>query len=478
MPQMANEKASRNTSGQERKKAAPGDVDRQSGRPSVNWEPLSSAALRVRDYLGNKLPERWMRLTAAALALVLAGSAVLGVVFRSHTGVQTEVAHITSYAETIDTTGVSVRDEMVLSVSQNKGYAVKAVDDGEKVSQGQPLFNVFRSEEMAAAYTRLKEIDREIDELKSMATAADGNPDTVKNIEKVVDRQMMTLNENVCRSDLHDVAKLRNDITYLLNKRLIAMRKVEDYQNRIQALEAEKASLSRSSPQTLSSVESPAAGYYNDACDGFEEVLTPSVLEGLTNSRLQKLLSQRQDTSGSTGRLIQSFVWYLVCPVPKDKAEDCLSVGSPYTLLLPYSATGSMEATLQSLNEEENSDTVLAVFRCSSLVSELCHIRQQPVSIRIHAYRGFEIKRSALHVEIREKEVRDENHLVIGHQAERVPIVYVVVAGQLFSRRVDIVYAGKDTVICRQHTGESGYLAMYDEVVTEGENLYEQKIIG
>ena len=199
MPQMANEKASRNTSGQERKKAAPGDVHRQSGRPSVNWEPLSSAALRVRDYLGNKLPERWMRLTAAALALVLA---------------------------------VSVRDEMVLSVSQNKGYAVKAVDDGEKVSQGQPLFNVFRSEEMAAAYTRIKEIDREIDELKSMATAADGNPDTVKNIEKVVDRQMMTLNENVCRSDLHDVARLRNDITYLLNKRLIAMRKVEDYQNR------------------------------------------------------------------------------------------------------------------------------------------------------------------------------------------------------------------------------------------------------
>lgn len=447
------------------------------GRRTVGGKESPGQEFTVKSVWKRYVQKRWFRVATvvaiAFMAILFGFQLYLGY----YSNVKTEVVRLTTYSETIDVEGVAIRDEIPLSAAVG-GLAVGAVKDGEKVSKGQAIVNIFGSDKAAAAYRRVTEIDREIEELKGMVTASEDSAEAVANIEKILDEQIMKLNAEVYDHDLSDVAEIKNNLSYLMNKRLVAMRKVEDYGDRIEELEREKQSLENTYSQKPSSVTAPSSGYYVNALDGYEDQLKTNMLDTLTAESLSDILSRKPAaTDNGSGKLMQNFVWYLACPVSQKKAEDYLAVGSVYTLILPYSETGSMQATLAYLNREENSDKVLAIFKCSSLGSELSHIRRQPVRIQIRSYEGYSVKKSALHVTVSQVEDKDKEGNVIGTHEERHPIVYVVIAGQLFSRRVDILYNGDKTVICSAKTEGSNYLAMYDEVVTEGKGLYERKIV-
>ncbi len=447
------------------------------GKTTENGQEPPAQESTVKSVWEEYTRKPWFRVVACVAAGFVAILFGFQLYLRYYSNVKTEVVRLTTYSETIDVEGISIRDEVPLPAAVG-GLSVGAVEDGEKVAKGQAIVNIFGSDKAAEAYRRVTEIDREIEELQGMVTASEDSAEAVTNIEKILNEQIMKLNADVYNHDLSEVTEIKNNLSYLMNKRLVAMRKVEDYDGRIEELEREKQSLESAYPQNPSSVTAPSSGYYVNALDGYEEKLRTSMLDTLTASGLSDILSRKPDgTDNGSGKLVQNFVWYLACPVPQKEAEDYLATGSVYTLILPYSETGSMQATLLYLNREENSDKVLAVFRCSSLGAELSHIRRQPVKIQIRSYEGYSVKKSALHVTVSQVEDTDEEGNVIGSHEERYSIVYVVIAGQLFSRRVDILYNGDKTVICSAKTEGSNYLAMYDEVVTEGKGLYERKIV-
>lgn len=438
-----------------------------------------NADMTVRDLLHRYLDKFWVRLGAGLLALLLAAFLVYQLYLRFYTSIKAETVRITTYSETIDVEGTAFRSEIAIGGSVS-GAAVAAVRNGEKVLKGQPVIHLFHSAAEAEAYERIGEIERQITELEGMVTASEDSANAVRNIENMLSEQMTQLAILDGKTDMSALAECRSEIAYLLSKRLVAMRKVENYQERIDALTAEKTSLAASYSQAPATVNAPSAGYYVNSLDGYEEALDPALLSTMTAKQLKNILTEKHTPSSSnTGKLLRDFTWYLACPVPATEAKDTLAIKSSYTLLLPYSKTGSMQAQLVYLNEDENdANTVLAVFKCTSLVSELCDIRTQPVKIQIRSFTGFKIPKSAQHVHIGTKDETDEDGNVLYTYEERYPCVYAVVGHQLYSRRIDVLYKGDDFLICSASSEPgSGGLLLYDEIITEGKNLYAGKII-
>lgn len=419
----------------------------------------------------------WVKVALGMFGVLLAVLVIYQLYLRVYTHIQTETATITTYSETIDTEGIAIRDETAIGGTVNDS-SVSAVKNGAKVLKGQPVINIFSSSKAAAAYERIDEIDRQIQELESMVTASEDSANAVKNIENLLGEQMAVLSGYDGKADMSRLGDVKGEVSYLLSKRLVAMRKVENYQDRIDALTREKESLEASYSQQPATVNAPSSGYYVNSLDGYENLLNTSMLNGLTVDKLTQIMSQKVSVpETSAGKLLKDFTWYLACPVPAEEAKDHLVVGTPYTLLLPYSQTGSLRATLTHLNEGDGKK-VLAIFQCTSLVSELCEMRSQPVKIQIHSYKGFLLKKSALHVRVREMEEHDENGKLLYTYEARYPCVYTKVGSQLYYKRVDILYNNDKFVICNSDSEQgSGYLALYDEVVTEGKGLYAGKII-
>ncbi len=54
--------------------------------------------------------------------------------------------------------------------------------------------------------------------------------------------------------------------------------------------------------------------------------------------------------------------------------------------------------------------------------------------------------------------------------------VFIVRGDSLVFKKVNVVYWGEGYVICSQETDDD-YLKLYDEIVTEGKDLYDGKVI-
>ena len=436
----------------------------------------------IKDVTAKYLPKFSVRLTASIISAIVAGLLVYQVFMSLYVDYSTEKVTISPYLETIDVEGIAIRDEYLIEGSLSK-TSVKVINNGDKVSKGEAIVNIFSSTSEAEAYERVSEIDRETGELRSMVTASEDSVNTVELIGKQLDLKMVDLNDAARRKDMSSAAALKDEISYLLNKRLVAMRQVEDYNSRIEQLEKEKEELQQKYSKEPKTVTAPDSGYFTDSCDGYETLLNTSMVADLTVDKLNEIMNKEVKPSEKTiGKLVGSFTWYLACPVPA-KDSDFLIKDSIYTLYLPYSKTESIKAVLQCVNKVDGQDTFLALFRCSSLASELCTVRSQPVKIVKCSYEGFAIQKSALHAGVKYQTHRNPHpeedfprgHLVYVTQTT-YPSVYVLVAGQIREKEVNIIYGTDKLVICTPIKGDQ-FLSLGDTVVIAERGLYNGKIV-
>lgn len=452
------------------------------GRNKTGFESARQGST-VREVVRKYLPRLRVRLIASAMAAIVVGVLASQIYMSLYVRYTTQLVTVSPHLETIDVEGVAIREEILLE-GKLSNTSVKAVQNGDKVCKGEAIINIYSSTGEAAAYERLAQIDNELDVLNSMITASEDSANAVDSISRQLDSRMADLNTCAEQRNLNDIAKLKSDISYLLNKRLVVMRQVEDYDARIKQLKQESESLRQKYSRQPKTVNAPESGYFVDTCDGYEKLLTPSGIDSLTVEKLDKIMNGKVSAPEKVvGKLVGSFSWYLACPVSAIDG-DFLTEEATYTLYLPYSRTEKIKAVLHRLNKVEGEDQYLAIFRCSTLVSELCTVRTQPVKIQKCLYEGYTIKKSALHAGVRDV-VHKNNHpdddFPRGHLVyvtrTTYPSVYAIVAGQVREKEVDIVYGTDKIVICSPKHDGGDYLSLYDEVVLEERGLYDGKIV-
>ena len=190
-------------------------------------------------------------------------------------------------------------------------------------------------------------------------------------------------------------------------------------------------------------------GSENDA--DYAAVLTasPETVTSLLNT-------QPHAVSGSAGKLITQFNWYLLCVVD-DADASLLTLGQKINITFSGYSGGTIRMQLVAVNKGENDETAL-VFRSNLMNSEIASLRYENVKICLEEYSGYAVDRTALRT-------------VDGEVG-----VYVQLGNLVRFRKVEIVYSD-DTIILASAGSGNGYLRLYDEIITEGTDLYDGKII-
>lgn len=70
----------------------------------------------------------------------------------------------------------------------------------------------------------------------------------------------------------------------------------------------------------------------------------------------------------------------------------------------------------------------------------------------------------------------NEKNITVEYEAEQVG-VYVLWGTEVVFRYVDVLYSRDGITVVKNKTGESKYLKLYDDVIIEGRNLYDGKIV-
>ncbi|MDR0314772.1 MAG: hypothetical protein LBH71_02345 [Oscillospiraceae bacterium] len=372
--------------------------------------------------------------------------------------VKTQVAYEHTIYDSADTEIFVVRDEKYLIKNAN-GTIVPIVEDGKRVANGQEVAIVFSNNDAAANYIRINELETSISRYKKLAAQAESFTIDIETIDNDINLRLLAYLDVISSGKLEQIkdgsAALRDKMT----TRQTATGVQIDFNSKISELTKQLDKLKKKSSDHKS-ITADQAGYYINRVDGFETLVPYGKAESLSVSDIERIqkAKEKQTPSNAMGKLVNDFDWYLVCNVDS-KNIGSLSIGDTIKVFLPFASTSEIFAQVASLNGG-NSPKTAVILRCNHMDSQLANLRKQTASLIFNEHTGLKVPISAVRV-----------------NADGEKGVYVLMGNMVKFRKIEVTYTSDDFIIASKKNSEDGYLKQYDNVIFEGSDLFDGKIV-
>lgn len=395
------------------------------------------------------------------LAGLLATAVVLYIAYQvfSSTGndYRTELAVNASVKQTADGEAYVLREE-VLVTSSLSGTVVSLAADSEHVTGGDAVAVVFASETDAENYLRMEEIKEEISRYETLSRQANLQAMDIASLNSDVKNDCTRLLELTDRGELSGVKDYINDFRDSVTSLQISTGAVLSFDDKLTALRAEEASLS-SSYSTSNRITAPVSGYYVNSADGYEGVIPYNSVDELTEESINSALASSPVATSADvkGRLITAFRWYILTVVDTKYVGD-IEIGQKIYVDFPDAGITDLPVKVYSVGDK-NAEKTKLIFECSLMNPSLASLRIEKINVVFENYTGCKLSNSAIRV------------------VDGVQGVYTVTGGIVSFKKICPVYSNDSYTISAAPAGESGYLRLYDSIITEGVDLYDGKLI-
>lgn len=410
----------------------------------------------------------------AALAYV--GSRVMQVLNPPNTY---ETALLCTVADAVESEGVLLFEETLVPGGGNLGYLVA---DGERVSAGTVVAEVYADPSQSALRTQLTELAAQIALLeKSQNTTSTQIDSLLKERTTALYDLMEALDRGA-----YETTQAGGE-AYLLaqNKLGVTTGDVADFTAQIAQLQAQAAALQAQlgAPAQLTS---PVTGYFIGAQSTRQLRASAADIRSLDAAGLNALLQQGADTllEGCAGKVISSFTWYYCGVCSAKEGEKLLGAsGKPLSKKIQIRFPGQVEmpltAQLTEVDIDEASGLARFVVRCDSINGDVLKLGQASAQIIVGSYTGLRVRASAVHY------IREEKSAAAQEGENYIPGVYIKYGSLARFRRIDpvddahpLVTDGDYLVVPVSGTdGSVSELRLYDEVIVSGQNLYDGKLL-
>ncbi|MCI8809366.1 MAG: hypothetical protein HFF84_04425 [Oscillibacter sp.] len=408
-----------------------------------------------------------MKLLTAAVTLGVLSYFVFQAVGYFNDPLSTTLAYAYQVELGVEATGYVVRTERVLPDDDGGLLRIQRAE-GERVGSGGTVAAVYADQ---ASLDRQAEIDALAVRLEQLRYAQESlDAGTVKKLDTQIEESILNYRRCVTADRLYDAENEASELRALVLKRDYTDGG-GDLADQIQEVDAQLQSLRSQAAGSVRRITAPEAGLYSGEVDGFETVLTPETLEGMTPSQLGSLTAQMEAAS-HVGKLILGNAWYYGAVLTAADAAmlDNLPDGS-LSLRFAKGADRDFPVVLDSIGPSENG-RVVAVFRGNTYLQELTLLRQQRAEILYDAVEGVRIPKTALRAE---RAVQNEDgSLTTASQTG----VYCVVGLRARFKPVDVLYTGENFVLVRATaTDEELILRPGEEIIISAKGLYDRKVL-
>ncbi len=422
-------------------------------------------------------------------AVVLAFLVLLYVGYQAyqatHQSIRTETAMYGEVSDVLQAQGFILRNETVIDESYS-GVLSYRVADGSRVSRGGVIADIFSNESDAASQRELDQLDQEIENLQSLSQTANfyvANPSMLGDqIYSALEGISQLVNENDFSGLNTQKGELQNA---LIRRQLITGEEsAEDYSQRISQLQSQRDTLASQTGSATGSILAPEAGYFISTVDGLENVMDISQVESITVAQAEELLEQQPSSTDAVGKICQDFNWYAVCVFDEDDMVRFEGVEDVY-LDIPFASTEQIPAKVLARNSDGESGKTAVVFQCSTMDADIAAVRNEAIQVTVNTYSGVLVNERAIRFADVEYTTTDEAGNTVTRVQENVKGVYVLYGGQLEFVQVFTDQTVNGYAICRTDLTEEeqsmlvtdSTIQLYDQVVVEGTDLYDGKIV-
>lgn len=406
----------------------------------------------------NKAVKRVASIVAIVLSIGFFSSYIIyHLVSRSNSEIKTEFALKETVYKTIDTKCFVIRDEEFIK-NDAIGTTVSFVNNGERVARGDTVSVVFDSSDDAAAYLKARELKKEINHYEELAGQANFQTLNINSLNKKINNELKDYLNAVDTRNFSKATSTAEIFRDSVTGKQIAIGQNLDFSKKMNQLSEEYESL-HSEELDYTEVKTENAGYFISGSDGYENTLKFSDIDTLSANDVKKAIKSKptEIDSDIVGRTVSSFKWYITCVVDSEKTVDITNDKKIY-VNFPEAGIEKLPVTLYKIGDRNEKETIV-IFSCDEMNESLSDFRIESIEIITDEYNGFKISNTSIRT------------------VDGVQGVYIVRGNLMGFRKVRVVYTTDDYSIVDSPENASDYIKLYDKVVTEGVDLYDNKLI-
>ncbi|MDO4316046.1 MAG: HlyD family efflux transporter periplasmic adaptor subunit [Oscillospiraceae bacterium] len=414
--------------------------------------------------LGTKL------LMLAVTLGVLAYFGVQGYLYFSDP-LSTTLAYSYQVEEGISLSGYVVRTEQVLP-DDTSGLLRLQRSEGERVSAGGTVATVYADQASLDSQAEIDALTTRIEQLEYAQEAALSSEVSLK-LDTQIMQTILDYRGSLAADRLVKAEESGGKLRSLVLKRDYTYSETEDLSGQIGELKTQLKNVRAQAAGSVRRVTAPVSGLYSAVVDGYETVLTPESLEGMTPSQLAGVRADAAVQSG-VGKLILGDAWYYAAVMSAADAEELQEEGGSLTLRFTKSVERDLPVNLVSVGPEENGRAV-AVFRGTTYLPQLTLLRQQSAQVISRTLEGIRVPKETVRIVTRTVENEDGTAATV-----RTTGVYCVVGKEARFKPVEVIYTGDSFVLVRAANPadkETIRLRPGDEVIVAARDLYDGKVV-
>ncbi len=408
--------------------------------------------------MDNKTVKRILSIVAIVLLVGFVSSYIIyHIVKQSNTDIKTEFALKETVYKTIETQCFVIRDEEFIKNNAG-GTKVSFATNGERVASGDTVSIVFDQTEDAAAYLKKKELEKNIKHFEELEGQANFQTFNIDSLTKKINGELYDYLDAVDNRDYVKATSSAEAFRDSVTGKQIATGGTLDFSEKLDGLKSQLDSLN-SSENSYTEIKTENAGYFISGSDGYENTLDFDKIDDLTVDDISNAIKSKpkEISDDIVGRTVASFKWYIACAIDSEKTVD-LEYDKQIYVNFPVAGVEKLPVTIYKIGDRTG-DTTLVVLCCDEMNESLSSFRIEDIEIITDEYTGYKISNSS---------IRTLN----GEQG-----VYIVRGNLMGFRKIHIVYSADDFTIVDNPEKKSDYIRLYDKVVTEGVDLYDNKLI-
>lgn len=382
----------------------------------------------------------------------------------NYTPVKTEIALEKTISRSVTTESFIVRDETYIT-AEVSGTLVPLVADGKRVARGDDVAVVFTSEESARTYSKIQALRSQIAYFESLKNKIGIQTSDVETLDDRIYSACEVYVQTIATGAIDEFSTYSDAVCEAITSRQLSTGTVIDPTEKLEALNAELAAL-QASAGGYTTVQADNPGYYIAHVDGYENVISYADAKHANGETIEGLLKASPVPSAQLqtrmGKLVDSFNWYLLCVIDSESAAG-LTTGSRVTVEFPLTSAGSISAQIVSV-QNAGTDKVSVVLSSNLMNTQYAGLRKEQIRLVLENFTGYQVNNKA----IRE---------VDGQKG-----VYIVSGNIVKFKKIDIAYSDSQYSVCVTPKNENGalldgYVSLYDEIIVEGTDLYDGKIL-
>lgn len=406
-----------------------------------------------------KQGSKYLKVITVVLAVMVVSYILYNVAHSMRSGVATAQAVLFSASDSLDTEGLVIRQEEVLSAEYNLVLPMR--EEGEKVAAGSTVALSLRSLQARDRQDRILQIREDLQQLELALSYQSQLADNAAVTAKI-DEATAVFVSQVADGRLDSAEAVGQSLKSLILRRELGTDDTAALEAQIEGLEQELQDLQDENVGEAKPVVAATSGYYSQTVDGYEAILTPEYASNMSIAEFGQIWDGKNDPEVpklSAGRLIASPEWYYATLVPVKRLEK-LSLGDTLTVVLKGESNRELEMTVVRL-EKTGEEQGLLVLRCSRSLAAVSDLRRTEALVVFRSYSGVRVPKEAV--------CYDEEADTAG--------VYILENGRAIWKSVSLIFDVGDAYIAELDQTSTKNLWPGDLILPRTENLFDGKVV-